>query len=741
MKALIKRISKYAVLFNSLLFLLITFQNCGKVEVSPRNLSLSSTVIEKESVSYLKIDNTSQDIFRAVFVVDMSDSMYSGPCPNSIDVSIPDVNPSTNCLGPTGVDPDGHRFDVMLSWLDDLQIKINEGKLTSDQVKVLVLPYSGSKILETNRWSIATANKLATSIGLKVETGFVNVEIAKNYLYILWGIEAKYHANSLNSKIPLNIRNAITTATYIAGEGNFKSSTGTSIVAPALETMNLQLNAELSKLKSSGLLGKAHFELTFFSDGVPKPHAVHIKEAIKFIWARKKEVCDGHILYPANANCEGGYSSEYGVATVDATSCIARCDEYLSTYADTGAVTMPGTESPTCASHYSIPYMCSGFTDGTSFSSRWTTQIKCGQCFKLVRQFDWTKSATSYQFYQDNFKNTVERIWGDWTDNSHVNIIGKLKSTVNMFKIQFPEAVWKMSFNRIDSANPAFQTQSGELVKDLNWIVRAKDYFEKKHRFFTLTNSAKPFELFQELQNGQSYRLGMLYVYNRNFRSDNSGSFLADSDGDGLSDDKEVSGQKSTARSDGVCLDSIKWRYGQCINSGCSPVIDRDGDGLNQCEEATVGTDDFDPDSDGDGILDGSEVLFGLNPRENDQSLYSNTDGASNFEHFIKGYSAAVNLKNISSEKIINISANLVDFKTVKDNRGLDVEVPGYKIKIANLPIDKGKTNEIVVIARIDNFSNPDDKKWYSKTYSITNPEDVLEIRLEDLAKLKLESP
>lgn len=42
------------------------------------------------------------------------------------------------------------------------------------------------------------------------------------------------------------------------------------------------------------------------------------------------------------------------------------------------------------------------------------------------------------------------------------------------------------------------------------------------------------------------------------------------------------------------------------------PVLDADGDGLNNLQESVIGTDPHDPDTDGDGIDDGEEVLDGV---------------------------------------------------------------------------------------------------------------------------------
>ncbi|HTW96996.1 MAG TPA: thrombospondin type 3 repeat-containing protein, partial [Candidatus Methylomirabilis sp.] len=44
------------------------------------------------------------------------------------------------------------------------------------------------------------------------------------------------------------------------------------------------------------------------------------------------------------------------------------------------------------------------------------------------------------------------------------------------------------------------------------------------------------------------------------------------------------------------------------------PALDSDNDGLSDAEEAKLGTNLNNPDTDGDGYLDGSEVINGFNP-------------------------------------------------------------------------------------------------------------------------------
>ncbi|MCC2677820.1 MAG: hypothetical protein K0R29_396 [Pseudobdellovibrio sp.] len=753
------KLAKLILALYAAFMLLAFFQNCGQVNVeampsvAPPEVPVVPT--EVDNITFLKIDNSATDIFRAVFVVDMSNSMFAGACPDSIDTWIPDVQPSINCLGPTGVDPAGNRFEVMLTWLDELQAKIDQGKLTNDQVKILVLPFSGGKTESISfPWELNyPVNPVyASPLSRTIPVGFTTVTHAKNYLYFLWAIESKIHNTSINSRIPLDIRNHVTSSTYLSG--NVKGSTGTTQISEQLEKMNISLNQELATLKSAGLLGKSHFELVFFSDGVPKPHPLHIEAAARYVWARKKSVCD---VAPRTMvqSCRSGYGAAgldaFGmVNNINALGCVQRCAEYLKSYSETGTLSLPGSETPTCTSYrvgcYSngtcLNQECTGYSDGSVPGNRWGSMLKCGQCFLLLRQFDRDYNQTSYiSENEDNFKNKITSVWGDWTQNRHAVVIGKLKSTINVFKIQHPgAAAWKMSFVRMDSANPVYATQSGEMKKEVNWIVRAQEIFAKKHRFFVLKTPAKPFELFQELHNGQNYKLGMLYVYNRNLRVNSAGTFLPDTDGDGVMDSAETTAGLNATRSNGYCLDSITKVYSQCVNAGCNPSVDRDGDGLNQCEEITVGTDDFEADTDDDDILDGSELLYSLNPVADDQTIFTNSDGYSNFEHFVKCFPPTVNLDTLPPEKIIEIKTDLVEYKNAVDNRGLNVTLPGYRIKVKNLPLVTGITNEVVVVARVDNHTNPMDKRWLYKKYVVT-PGMKFEILLEQLEPLRLGAP
>jgi len=59
------------------------------------------------------------------------------------------------------------------------------------------------------------------------------------------------------------------------------------------------------------------------------------------------------------------------------------------------------------------------------------------------------------------------------------------------------------------------------------------------------------------------------------------------------------------------------------------PILDSDADGLNDADEAMFGTDPFNPDTDGDGLLDGTEVAASINGCPDPLNPDSDGDGLS----------------------------------------------------------------------------------------------------------------
>ena len=129
---------------------------------------------------------------------------------------------------------------------------------------------------------------------------------------------------------------------------------------------------------------------------------------------------------------------------------------------------------------------------------------------------------------------------------------------------------------------------------------------------------------------------------------------VADSDGDGLSDEEEAKlgtdplnpdsdgdgvgeGIESRLAATGSEFDPlVPGSFTACANLA-DPLADHDLDGLNDCEEAILRTDPYLADSDRDGIPDLVEVRLGSNPLVDDRLIDSDQDGIPNGDEVKEG--------------------------------------------------------------------------------------------------------
>lgn len=185
----------------------------------------------------------------------------------------------------------------------------------------------------------------------------------------------------------------------------------------------------------------------------------------------------------------------------------------------------------------------------------------------------------------------------------------------------------------------------------------------------------------------QSFTLMRSYAQNKNALPPADGGdvdkdvevldFLADSDGDGVDDPAEqaIGTDVSSPDSDKLAVppavtqvpepiqDPAAWGDGwndrfeaERLDVGFDPRFqslpvdacpffdpsgrdqeDDDADGLNGCEEDLLGSDPKRADSDGDGISDGLEVRFGLNPAIAEGNRDDDFDGLPNADEVVKG--------------------------------------------------------------------------------------------------------
>ena len=95
---------------------------------------------------------------------------------------------------------------------------------------------------------------------------------------------------------------------------------------------------------------------------------------------------------------------------------------------------------------------------------------------------------------------------------------------------------------------------------------------------------------------------------------------IADSDGDGLNDSREISLGTNPLNPD---TDGDGISDSEEVALGTDPTnADTDGDGLFDDEEIELGTDPCDSDTDHDGIPDGEEIVHETNPRDSDDFLW-----------------------------------------------------------------------------------------------------------------------
>lgn len=152
------------------------------------------------------------------------------------------------------------------------------------------------------------------------------------------------------------------------------------------------------------------------------------------------------------------------------------------------------------------------------------------------------------------------------------------------------------------------------------------------------------------------YKMKFIIAFNPNVRPGTEIVYV-DSDGDGLLDSEEdvngngivdvdpasglpIETDPTLKDSDGDGLSDYAERKLSTINDAFDPnddsdsrcpegaeELDRDRDGLLDCEEVIKGTNYYNPDTDSDGIPDGIEFYMGSNPLEEDDSADSDFDG------------------------------------------------------------------------------------------------------------------
>ncbi|MBK7962840.1 MAG: hypothetical protein IPK04_17605 [Bdellovibrionales bacterium] len=102
-------------------------------------------------------------------------------------------------------------------------------------------------------------------------------------------------------------------------------------------------------------------------------------------------------------------------------------------------------------------------------------------------------------------------------------------------------------------------------------------------------------------------------------------------------------------------------------------------------------------DSDGDGIPDLYEWLYGFNPLRNDAEIDENGDGFPNVYHFFRGLGPMADIKRLRPEAVAEYEVNYISKEEVVNELNKEVWVESYQVLLRRLqvtdlePIDEGK--------------------------------------------------
>ncbi len=629
--------------------LLTTFNNCGKVEIRSLEKSAvpSPVVGSSEKIDYINIPETPEQQLRAVFLLDMSRSMISGPCADSVDVLVQGVT-AVDCHAPTGVDVVGNRFRIIRDWIDQVQGSVNSGILKETQVRLMLVPFTGGM-------QEGMMNNIFSQLN-----GSKNFATLSDFRHVLNKLEALHLASlSESPKYPPYIPAEDQNSNFIKSKANALIYLGTSVPGTRIDQINTGIAKELDALKAGGHLRSTQFEIAFLSDGVAKPRPDHIKGVIDLIWTIKKyrALDRTYCFSPPNWQFPDPCDDLRNYEETSFAGCKTTCSAEATYYSETGQ--KPTTFSPSCKT-----------------------------CMDALEDFTFKPGDQSYGYNNNNFTNTTRLYWGNWEDNTHTKLFIRFATMINLFR-KHAGARYRFNFLRLDASDEKFEIPEIELDPKLNWINKAQQLYVKGHRFTTQKNSQSPFSLFTALKNNERYQVSQVFAINLNARVNSYGALEVDSDGDGLPDILETTRgyDLSKPRSDGKCLDGVKELMNGCINVGCDPELDEDADGLNECEERTLGTDPNDFDGDGDGIPDGYEVLYGFNPLTSDRTKTSSMDGQTNLTHFQRGAVSEVDLSRVEKDRLVHFIANLKDQKLIKDSHGRTINSPGYFFELGNIPL------------------------------------------------------
>ncbi len=210
------------------------------------------------------------------------------------------------------------------------------------------------------------------------------------------------------------------------------------------------------------------------------------------------------------------------------------------------------------------------------------------------------------------------------------------------------------------------------------------------------------------------YGLAGFFALNMNAIPTETGAAV-DSDRDGLPDDVEfIAGlDRLSADTDGDGFsDLFEFKFASkgfdpedadIPAMGCAANLDRDGDGLRECEEIFLGSDPLLPDTDGDRIPDGIELRLGMDATVHDTKIDHDFDGVLSGDEVAMGTSPLLFDEEELVVHQVHYSVVAGDFNEVTENRCYDFTVQNVTL-VPSLrgtgPDDVSGTNRILIFAQ-----------------------------------------
>lgn len=658
---------RYFLAWAFLLPLMVSYQNCGDVGIISTQVPIesSSLSVPMGPAALLKSPSPIDPYFLAIFVVDMSKSMVTVPChpPSAVDGKLFNTTACDESLG--GLDPELQRFKVIDQWITETENFLRSRRLNPDErLQILIRGFSHNypEELTVQRGSGLEPMTLATA-------RWLNGAEARKVLKAMATLQV--HSQAPDKRLPANL---LKYEIYDQVPERFYTSHGldkvkTSNPAPVLQKLTGSLVSKLEQLQSiPNRLPQTLLEVAFLSDGVAKPNATTTRAALDLVWKTKK------VMYVPG----GEQSGEVRAERVDLSGCLNQCTRFVDELIATGAKPSEGA------------LVMSGF---------------CNTCFRALEEYDFSVESP----LRSNFIEDMKREWGDFSKNTPDAIFRHLRNLEDTLN-RYQGLKFRLNFFRTEmTTSNIYRLSESEKNLQQNWMTRASQGFGSRYRAVTLNSHLQSVSLFPGVSAREAYRISKVFALNTRVRVNAEGIPSLDTDGDGLFDSEDPNPLNSRSQNP-ACLDSITVGLGRCVTTLCDPEVDVDGDGLNQCDEKSLNTSDADFDSDGDGIPDLFEVIYGLNPMRPDSVEDSNSDSIVNLQNFEFGLHPMARPRNLPPQHLTRTVLESAGTQAVTLPNGQVAQQPLYRLGVQNL-----MTTEISSVAGRPPFYKSRDKSENNK--------------------------